>query len=89
MSKIDSDELDEVQQCLLQLIAASRMHELVDPFVLEHGAFFSPAAPSVHRFTAAGCAGGTEVSFVQIDGGGHTWLDASFASGQFFATHGR
>jgi polyhydroxybutyrate depolymerase len=46
-------------------------------------------APSVHRFTAAGCAGGTEVSFVQIDGGGHTWLDASFASGQFFATHGR
>lgn len=46
-------------------------------------------APSVHRFTSAGCADGTEVSFVQIDGGGHTWLDASFASGQFFATHGR
>ena len=45
--------------------------------------------PSVHRFTAAGCADGTEVSFIQIDGGGHTWLDASFASGQFFATHGR
>ncbi|BBZ17834.1 esterase [Mycolicibacterium gadium] len=46
-------------------------------------------SPSVHRFTAAGCADGTEVSFIQIDGGGHTWLDASFASGQFFATHGR
>lgn len=46
-------------------------------------------APSVHRFTAAGCAGGTEVSFIQIDGGSHTWLDASQASGQFFATHGR
>ncbi len=46
-------------------------------------------APSVHRFTSAGCADGTEVAFVQIDGGGHTWLDASFASGQFFATHGR
>jgi polyhydroxybutyrate depolymerase len=46
-------------------------------------------APSVRRFTSAGCADGTEVSFVQIDGGGHTWLDASFASGQFFATHGR
>jgi polyhydroxybutyrate depolymerase len=46
-------------------------------------------APSVHRFTSAGCADGTEVSFVQIDGGGHTWLDASFASAQFFATHGR
>ena len=45
--------------------------------------------PSVHRFTAAGCADGTEVSFIQIDGGGHTWLDASYASGQFFATHGR
>ena len=46
-------------------------------------------APSVHRFTSAGCGGGTEVAFVQIDGGGHTWLDASQASGQFFATHGR
>lgn len=45
--------------------------------------------PSVHRFTAVGCADGNEVSFVQIDGGGHTWLDASFAGGQFFATHGR
>ena len=46
-------------------------------------------APSIHRFTSAGCGGGTEVAFVQIDGGGHTWLDASQASGQFFATHGR
>jgi polyhydroxybutyrate depolymerase len=46
-------------------------------------------APSVHRFTAAGCADGTEVSFIQIDGGAHTWLDASHASAQFFATHGR
>jgi polyhydroxybutyrate depolymerase len=44
----------------------------------------------VHRFTATGCADGTEVAFVQIDGGGHTWpADASQASGQFFATHGR
>ena len=48
----------------------------------------SPAS-GIHRFTSAGCAGGTEVAFVQIDGGGHTWLDASQASGQFFATHGR
>jgi polyhydroxybutyrate depolymerase len=46
-------------------------------------------APSIHRFTSAGCADGTEVAFVQIDGGGHTWLDASNASAQFFATHGR
>ena len=55
-----------------------------------------PGAPAedvvgaVHRFTSAGCAGGTEVDFVQVDGGGHTWLiDSSQASGQFFATHGR
>jgi len=44
----------------------------------------------VHRFTAAGCADGTEVVFVQIDGGGHTWpADASQSSALFFATHGR
>lgn len=48
-----------------------------------------PAA-AVHRFTASGCAGGSEVVFVQVDGGGHTWPgDASQTSGQFFATHGR
>jgi polyhydroxybutyrate depolymerase len=45
---------------------------------------------AVHRFAASGCADGTEVVFVQIDGGGHTWpADASQASAQFFATHGR
>ncbi len=47
----------------------------------------------VHRFTSAGCAGGTEVDFVRIDGGGHVWpagaFDASAASAQFFAAHGR
>jgi len=44
----------------------------------------------VHRLTATGCADGTEVVFVQIDGGGHTWpttFDASQASADFFATH--
>ena len=47
-------------------------------------------AGAVHRSTATGCADGTEVAFVQIDGGGHTWpADTSQASGQFFATHGR
>jgi polyhydroxybutyrate depolymerase len=47
-------------------------------------------AGAEHRFTASGCAGGTEVVFIQIDGGGHTWpADASQQSGQFFATHGR
>jgi polyhydroxybutyrate depolymerase len=64
-------------------------------------------AGGVRRFTAAGCAGGSEVVFVQVDGGGHTWpagrfslpvesvgstsqaFDASEASAQFFAAHGR
>lgn len=47
-------------------------------------------AGGAQRFTASGCAGGTEVVFVQLDGVGHTWpADASPLSGQFFATHGR
>ena len=33
----------------------------------------APAA-GVHRFTAAGCAGGAEVVFVGVDGGGHEWF---------------
>lgn len=42
---------------------------------------------------ATGCAGGTEVVLVSIDGAGHTWpmgmgFDASAASGQFFASRG-
>jgi polyhydroxybutyrate depolymerase len=38
----------------------------------------------------AGCADGTDVVFVPVDGLGHTWPgDASQASAQFFATHGR
>jgi polyhydroxybutyrate depolymerase len=48
------------------------------------------AGAEVHRFTATGCVDGTEVVFVQIDGGGHTWptaFDASQASGDFFANH--
>ncbi len=55
----------------------------------------SSPAMGVHQFAAAGCGGGTEVVFVQIDGGAHTWpgwgspFDASLAGGQFFATHGR
>lgn len=50
----------------------------------------------VHRISSTGCAGGTTVEFVQIDGGGHVWpggpfapFDASGATGQFFAAHGR
>jgi polyhydroxybutyrate depolymerase len=47
-------------------------------------------AGAVHRFTSAECAAGTEVDFIQVDGGGHTWLaDSSQASGDFFAAHGR
>lgn len=38
------------------------------------------------RMAAVGCAGGTEVVLVPVDGGGHTWLDASQASAQFFAS---
>jgi len=37
------------------------------------------AAAKVHRFTAAGCADATEVEFVRIDGGGHTWPGGQFA----------
>lgn len=55
-----------------------------------------PGAPvedvvgAVHRFTSAGCADGTEVILVRIDGGQHVWPgDASAASGRFFAAHGR
>lgn len=56
-----------------------------------------PSAPvedvpgaGVHRFTAAGCAGGTEVVFVGVDGGGHEWFGgASDVSAQFFASHAR
>ena len=48
------------------------------------------AAGPVQRIDAAGCAGGTEVALVRIDGGPHIWpaaVDASQASAQFFAAH--
>ncbi|MFG1929155.1 alpha/beta hydrolase family esterase [Mycobacterium sp. NPDC048908] len=54
------------------------------------GAPVEDVVGATHRFTAAGCAGGSEVDFIQVDGGGHTWLaDASQASAQFFDSHGR
>jgi polyhydroxybutyrate depolymerase len=34
---------------------------------------------AVHRSTAAGCADGTAVVFLQVDGGGHTWPSGNFA----------
>jgi polyhydroxybutyrate depolymerase len=47
-------------------------------------------SPGVHRFASTGCANGTEVVFVGVDGGGHEWFGgASDVSAQFFATHGR
>ena len=51
----------------------------------------SPPAPGeVQRAIAAGCAGGTLVELVRVDGGGHAWpagpaISASHASAQFFA----
>jgi polyhydroxybutyrate depolymerase len=58
-----------------------------------------------HRSTWTGCAAGTAVEFIRVDGGGHTWpgaptvlaeagatsraFDASDASWQFFAAHAR
>jgi polyhydroxybutyrate depolymerase len=61
---------------------AGRWRELDDcPAPVED----SPSA-GVYRSTAAGCADGTEVVFVRVDGGGHEWFGgASQASGQFFA----
>ena len=51
------------------------------------------SGPGLVRSTAAGCAGGTEVALVELQGGGHVWpvgaFDASQASGRFFSTHGR
>jgi polyhydroxybutyrate depolymerase len=34
---------------------------------------------AVHRLTAVGCADGTDVVLLRIDGGGHTWPSGSFA----------
>ncbi len=54
------------------------------PFIEE------PPAGPVQRMDAAGCAGGSEVALVRIDGGPHIWpsaIDASQASAQFFASH--
>lgn len=47
-----------------------------------------PGPVGVQRIAATGCAGGTEVVLLSIDGGPHIWpsaLDASVASAQFFA----
>jgi polyhydroxybutyrate depolymerase len=33
----------------------------------------------VHRFTSAGCAAGTDVVFMRVDGGGHTWPSGLFS----------
>ena len=54
------------------------------------GAPLEEVAGGVHRLTSGGCADGTEVVLVRIDGGGHVWpADASAASAEFFAAHGR
>jgi polyhydroxybutyrate depolymerase len=38
-----------------------------------------PAPGEIHRSVATGCAGGTQVELVSIDGGGHTWPAGRFA----------
>lgn len=59
----------------------------------------------LRRFSSVGCVAGTAAVFIQINGGGHTWpsgnfalpdvgpttegTNASLASAQFFAAHGR
>jgi polyhydroxybutyrate depolymerase len=48
------------------------------------------AAGPVQRMDSVGCAGGSEVALVRIDGGPHIWpsaVDASQASAQFFVSH--
>jgi polyhydroxybutyrate depolymerase len=39
----------------------------------------APGPGEIQRSVAAGCAGGTEVALVSIDGGGHTWPAGRFA----------
>jgi polyhydroxybutyrate depolymerase len=53
-----------------------------------------PPVVTPGRAVSTGCADGTEVDFVTIPGGGHTWpmgpaFDASQAGADFFAAHGR
>ncbi|BBX68420.1 alpha/beta hydrolase family esterase [Mycolicibacterium psychrotolerans] len=53
-----------------------------------------PPVTTPGRSVSTGCADGTEVDFVTIPGGGHVWpmswpFDASQASADFFAAHGR
>ncbi|HNM85502.1 MAG: PHB depolymerase family esterase [Mycobacterium sp.] len=75
------------------------------PGALDAGALSAAGdGTGVRLLTAAGCGAGTEVQLVEVDGGGHTWpggvaspaagpttraYDASYASAQFFAGHGR
>jgi polyhydroxybutyrate depolymerase len=86
-------------------VSVLQMNGTADPVVPFHGGTMLGrggysdvvAAPAMAQrwreidgCSAAGCADGTDVVFVQLDGGGHVWpADASHASGQFFATHGR
>lgn len=43
------------------------------------------AAGPVQLASASGCAAGAQVVLARVNGGGHDWLDASQATGQFFA----
>jgi polyhydroxybutyrate depolymerase len=86
-------------------VSVLQMNGTADPVVpftggtmLGRGGYSDIVAPpamaqrwrEIDRCSAAGCADGTDVVFIPIDGGGHVWpADASQTSGQFFATHGR
>ena len=51
------------------------------------GPFVEQAASGpVQQASASGCAAGAQVVLARVNGGGHTWLDASQATGQFFAS---
>ena len=45
--------------------------------------------PGVHRFTSAGCANGTEVVFVGVDGGGHEWFGGRIGRQRTILRHAR
>jgi polyhydroxybutyrate depolymerase len=87
------------------LVARWRDHDRCSSAPIEDELPSAGDGTSVRRYSAAGCADGTNVVLLQVNGGGHTWptgnfalpdagltttaTNASLASAQFFAAHGR
>lgn len=85
------------------VVAAPAMADLWRGLNRCPGAPIDEVNPGVARRTSAGCADGTEVALVAIEGGGHIWpsgspavamagpagqgFDAASTTGQFFAAH--